>query len=111
MVFFFQAEDGIRDALVTGVQRCALPISVLKQYSLPVMEYSLLMLLAIIGVACVACVYVPLRLLEGRSRKVPAGSFRYGAFFSGTGLGSPAVGMGLLRKFRPFLWHSNVSLS
>src|SRR2546425_11727005 len=27
--FFFQAEDGIRDKLVTGVQTCALPISVL----------------------------------------------------------------------------------
>src|SRR5215813_6299834 len=26
--FFFQAEDGIRDADVTGVQTCALPISV-----------------------------------------------------------------------------------
>src|SRR5205823_8522409 len=29
--FFFQAEDGIRDKLVTGVQTCALPIS---QYTL-----------------------------------------------------------------------------
>src|SRR5207245_8452679 len=27
LVFFFQAEDGIRDATVTGVQTCALPIS------------------------------------------------------------------------------------
>src|SRR5438876_11010974 len=27
MVFFFQAEDGIRDGRVTGVQTCALPIS------------------------------------------------------------------------------------
>src|SRR5207253_3386463 len=27
-VFFFQAEDGIRDGHVTGVQTCALPISV-----------------------------------------------------------------------------------
>src|SRR5438034_9453824 len=27
MVFFFQAEDGIRDHCVTGVQTCALPIS------------------------------------------------------------------------------------
>src|SRR5699024_11879509 len=27
MVFFFQAEDGIRDRNVTGVQTCALPIS------------------------------------------------------------------------------------
>src|SRR5205807_4062941 len=28
LVFFFQAEDGIRDYKVTGVQTCALPISV-----------------------------------------------------------------------------------
>src|SRR2546428_9890164 len=26
MLFFFQAEDGIRDLIVTGVQTCALPI-------------------------------------------------------------------------------------
>src|SRR5207244_7720527 len=31
--FFFQAEDGIRDDLVTGVQTCALPISnVIRQF-------------------------------------------------------------------------------
>src|SRR5436309_4571542 len=29
--FFFQAEDGIRDFHVTGVQTCALPISVQRQ--------------------------------------------------------------------------------
>src|SRR5207237_3092036 len=28
-VFFFQAEDGIRDSSVTGVQTCALPICIL----------------------------------------------------------------------------------
>ena len=28
MFFFFQAEDGIRDHCVTGVQTCALPISI-----------------------------------------------------------------------------------
>src|SRR6516164_10698110 len=28
-VFFFQAEDGIRDGTVTGVQTCALPICLL----------------------------------------------------------------------------------
>src|SRR2546426_6825988 len=27
VVFFFQAEDGIRDYKVTGIQTCALPIS------------------------------------------------------------------------------------
>src|SRR2546421_5369353 len=29
--FFFQAEDGIRDLIVTGVQTCALPISVARR--------------------------------------------------------------------------------
>ena len=31
-VFFFQAEDGIRDDLVTGVQTCALPISLMFEH-------------------------------------------------------------------------------
>src|SRR3989441_8478040 len=31
--FFFQAEDGIRDKLVTGVQTCALPISMAEKGS------------------------------------------------------------------------------
>src|SRR2546430_6858365 len=30
--FFFQAEDGIRDLTVTGVQTCALPISIDTQW-------------------------------------------------------------------------------
>src|SRR5207247_3959931 len=30
LFFFFQAEDGIRDPLVTGVQTCALPICSLR---------------------------------------------------------------------------------
>src|SRR5207244_7268621 len=33
--FFFQAEDGIRDDLVTGVQTCALPISKLLGLDYP----------------------------------------------------------------------------
>src|SRR2546422_1977094 len=39
ILFFFQAEDGIRDVAVTGVQTCALPISYavfcLKKKTLP----------------------------------------------------------------------------
>src|SRR3989475_3048240 len=31
--FFFQAEDGIRDLTVTGVQTCALPISRRQRYA------------------------------------------------------------------------------
>src|ERR1022692_1053304 len=33
--FFFQAEDGIRDYKVTGVQTCALPIWVVVHHLLP----------------------------------------------------------------------------
>ena len=33
--FFFQAEDGIRDDLVTGVQTCALPISLTGGLQMP----------------------------------------------------------------------------
>src|SRR5438105_8662605 len=33
--FFFQAEDGIRDPLVTGVQTCALPIFLSAGYCSP----------------------------------------------------------------------------
>ena len=31
--FFFQAEDGIRDTSVTGVQTCALPISAITRHA------------------------------------------------------------------------------
>src|SRR5687768_17840834 len=31
--FFFQAEDGIRDVAVTGVQTCALPISKVSDWT------------------------------------------------------------------------------
>src|SRR5258708_18226721 len=31
LLFFFQAEDGIRDDLVTGVQTCALPILAISE--------------------------------------------------------------------------------
>src|SRR5207247_7547148 len=47
--FFFQAEDGIRDPLVTGVQTCALPIFETRQAlrlidSEPVLDEELLKL-------------------------------------------------------------------
>src|SRR5207245_8742721 len=37
-LFFFQAEDGIRDATVTGVQTCALPIFPLSVASTPLVS-------------------------------------------------------------------------
>src|SRR5690625_4893159 len=51
--FFFQAEDGIRDGHVTGVQTCALPISIALRYVLidgkPVERYQLKTLRKAIG--------------------------------------------------------------
>src|SRR2546429_815582 len=38
--FFFQAEDGIRDVAVTGVQTCALPIFVVTGLSVRVLILS-----------------------------------------------------------------------
>src|SRR5256885_2421051 len=46
-VFFFQAEDGIRDYKVTGVQTCALPISGTKPRSVISLAYSDLFLAAL----------------------------------------------------------------
>src|SRR2546430_12037173 len=38
-IFFFQAEDGIRDLTVTGVQTCALPISRLGGWEFEIPDY------------------------------------------------------------------------
>src|SRR5256714_7498732 len=37
-VFFFQAEDGIRDLTMTGVQTCALPISFVRDFIFPMLR-------------------------------------------------------------------------
>src|SRR2546430_7969078 len=68
MFFFFQAEDGIRDLTVTGVQTCALPISRLTAVQ-QVVEY--------IGVGLHSHVALVL-LLIGRGTDV-ANAFRRGA--------------------------------
>src|SRR2546426_8848813 len=44
MFFFFQAEDGIRDYKVTGVQTCALPISTSSSKESPAMGFETLVL-------------------------------------------------------------------
>src|SRR5207244_7834755 len=43
-----QAEDGIRDDLVTGVQTCALPISVLANFAPPAAALLALLALALL---------------------------------------------------------------
>src|SRR5207244_6909159 len=45
--FFFQAEDGIRDDLVTGVQTCALPIFLASKLISAFEKFSLLLLVPV----------------------------------------------------------------
>ena len=86
------------------------PDPLIFQQSPPVMEYTLLMLLAVAGVAAVVCIYLPLRLLAARGRHV-TGAARYGVFFAALGLGYLAVEVALLQKFGLFLGHPNYALS
>src|SRR2546430_13472842 len=66
LFFFFQAEDGIRDLTVTGVQTCALPIC----YTLTPAQYA--------GVAYAALAALTLIVLSGAAVRL-----------SGSGLGCP----------------------
>ena len=51
--FFFQAEDGIRDIGVTGVQTCALPISDYRLGQAIVFKNKLINISAIINCVCI----------------------------------------------------------
>src|SRR5256885_3635984 len=76
-LFFFQAEDGIRDYKVTGVQTCALPISLDAAHRLGVVHAGLTpanVLIDAAGDAHVTDFWVPwvleqLRALAGDSEK------------------------------------------
>ncbi|MFQ5520391.1 MAG: hypothetical protein ACE5FK_03235 [Candidatus Methylomirabilia bacterium] len=77
---------------------------------LPVMEYSVILLVAVIGLAAILCIYVPLRYFAAsgiRTRHAP----RYALYFAGTGLGYLAIEIALLQKFGLFLGHPNYALS
>ena len=78
--------------------------------SVPVMEYTVLLLLLTSGCAALLCVYLPLRWLYRREGRAPHAS-RYGLFFASTGLGYMAVEIALLQKFGLFLGHPNYALS
>lgn len=78
--------------------------------STPAMEYSVILLLAAIGLAALVCIYLPLRYLMGRRVRTPE-AWRYGVFFAGTGVGYLAIEIALLQKFGLFLGHPNYALS
>src|SRR5699024_9653913 len=101
--FFFQAEDGIRDRNVTGVQTCALPIlSIGIVVGVPigaVVVYALdaVMLLILVGALTSAAVVLtltrkPMPVFRGTSGAIFAGSLS--GFSNVTaGVGGPALAM------------------
>jgi hypothetical protein len=76
----------------------------------PAYEYSMLLLLLVVGIAAIATVYLPLRYLARRPVRSP-GAARYGVYFAGTGIGYLAVEIALLQKFGLLLGHPNYALS
>ena len=80
------------------------------RFNMPVMEVSLLMLAAAIGLAALLCVYLPVRLLLRRGARLPSRG-RWAAFFVAIGLGFFAIEIALLQKFGLFLGHPNYALS
>jgi spermidine synthase len=78
--------------------------------SVPVLEYTLLILTVVIGIVAVVCIALPLRLLAPRGRTVP-GSARYAAFFAALGLGYLGIELALIQKFGFYLGHPNYALS
>src|SRR2546423_3380885 len=65
--FFFQAEDGIRDKLVTGVQTCALPISMPRSWLL---NMSLLLISHDLGIVASACDRIYVMYARSEERRV-----------------------------------------
>src|SRR5687768_17798132 len=54
--FFFQAEDGIRDVAVTGVQTCALPIYLLRHvHGLVARHYAVCVRVIAMSCSCLTC--------------------------------------------------------
>ncbi len=78
--------------------------------SLPMMEYSLLILLAITSLAAALCVYLPLRRLARQGMALPEAR-RLTAYFAGLGVGFLFIEMALLQKFGLLLGHPNHALS
>jgi len=81
-----------------------------RSASIPVMEYSVLVLLAVAGGASIVCVALPLRALARGGLRVPHAG-RWVLYFAGAGVGYMAVEIALLQKFGHFLGHPNYALS
>jgi hypothetical protein len=75
----------------------------------PIMEYSLILLLVVVGAAVIVLVYLPLRWLPGSAGT--RASWGSGTFFGALGLGFMALEIAFLQKLGLFLGHPNYALS
>jgi spermidine synthase len=80
------------------------------QHIIPMMEYSVILLVAAIGLAIILCIYLPLRYFNAHGLRTRHAS-RYTVYFAGTGLAYLAIEIALLQKFGLFLGHPNYALS
>ena len=78
--------------------------------SVPVMEYSVLLLGLMVSVGSILTVYLPLRFFVAHGMKAPR-IRRHVVFFAGTAVGYMALEMALLQRFGLFLGHPNYALS
>lgn len=79
------------------------------QVTVPVMEYSLLILLLVVGAAALLVVWLPLRPLTRQGR--PPGFPRFFLFFTAIGIAFIAVEIAFLQRFGLVLGHPNYALS
>ena len=73
------------------------------------MQVTVLLLTALVGLAAIVCVYLPLRFMADAER--PAASWRATLYFAAIAVGFMAVEIALLQKFGVFLGHPNYALS
>jgi spermidine synthase len=76
----------------------------------PFLEYSLIVLVFVVGIAAFVCIYMPLWLM-GSPRLLTEQRWRYAAYCAGIALGYLAVEMAFLQKFGLFLGHPNYAIS
>src|SRR5207248_8797480 len=70
--FFFQAEDGIRDRTVTGVQTCALPISGVEEFKISLPVVAAFLTLIGYSVNDTIVIFDRLREIRGKSTHLTA---------------------------------------
>jgi spermidine synthase len=84
--------------------------SPLVRATVPVMELSLVLLIAMLVPAALTSVWLPLRWLTVRGERAPS-PWRPAVFFAATGLGYLAIEVALLQHYGLFLGHPNYALS